>query len=115
MTVKAAIIDKLKNHEYDQNGYEDAVGDIYTLIHYIADLEDKLQAARAFTPRNITGGAESRGMANKTIVIDTCGRVWARHGRDKWFPCRTVFDEAMGELPKEGAPYTVVYDPDRRS
>lgn len=115
MTIKATILDKLRNYEYEKNDYADAVGDIYALIHHIADLEDELQAAQALTPRDIAGGPESRGLADRTITIDTYGRAWARCGEDSWFPLRILFDEAVDELPKESAPYAVVYDPDRRN
>lgn len=114
MTIEATILDKLKNYEYEKNDYQDAVDDIYALIHHIADLEDDLQAARAFTPRDIAGGAESRGLADRTIAIDAHESAWGRCGEDKWFPLRILSDEAMVDLPKEGAPYTVVYEPGRR-
>lgn len=114
MTIKTTILDKLRNYEYEKSDYADAVDDIYTLIQYVADLEDELQAARAFTPRDIAGGPESRGLADRTIAIDAYGCAWGRCGEDKWFPLRILFDEAADELPTEGAPYAVVYDPDRR-
>jgi len=43
MSVPARIVDKLRNYEYGQDGYADAVGDIYTLIRRIALLEEAIE------------------------------------------------------------------------
>lgn len=58
MTIEATILDKLKNYEYEKNDYQDAVDDIYALIHRIADLEeenddlrDSLQEQKAWEGR----------------------------------------------------------------
>lgn len=46
MSASARIVDKLRNYEYGKCGYEDAVGDIYALIHRIADLEEEIDGLR---------------------------------------------------------------------
>ena len=43
MSVPARIVDKLRDYEYGKDGYEDAVNDIYTLIHRIALLEEEIE------------------------------------------------------------------------
>ena len=43
MSVPARIVDKLRNYEYGKSDYADAVGDIYALIHRIADLEEDIE------------------------------------------------------------------------
>lgn len=42
MSAPGRIVDKLRNYAYEQDGYADAVGDIYALIHRIADLEEEI-------------------------------------------------------------------------
>lgn len=111
MSVPAMILDKLRNYEYEKTGCGDAVGDIYALIHHIADLEDELRAARALTPRDIAGGTASRGAADGTVAIDAYGCAWGRLDPGCWFPLRPDFDSGEIELPKTGGPYAIVYTP----
>ena len=111
MSVPAMIVDKLRNYEYEKCGCEGAVGDIYALIHHIADLEDELCAARAFTPRDIAGGTASRGASNGTVAIDAHGCAWARVDPGCWFPLRVDVDSEVLELPESVGPYAIVYTP----
>lgn len=46
MSAPTRIVDKLRNCEYEKNGYEGAVDDIYALIHRIADLEEEIDDLR---------------------------------------------------------------------
>ena len=46
MSAPAWIVDKLRNYEYEKNGCEGAVSDIYALIHRIADLEEEIDDLR---------------------------------------------------------------------
>ena len=46
MSAPARIVDKLRSYAYGQDGYADAVGDIYALIHRIADLEEEIEDLR---------------------------------------------------------------------
>ena len=43
MTASSRIVDKLSTYWYEKNGCEEAVGDIYALIHRIADLEEDIE------------------------------------------------------------------------
>lgn len=43
MSAPAGIVDKLRSYEYEQDGYADAVGDIYALIRRIALLEEEIE------------------------------------------------------------------------
>lgn len=43
VSVPARIVDKLRSYAYGQDGYADAVGDIYALIHRIAFLEEEIE------------------------------------------------------------------------
>lgn len=111
MSVPAMIVDKLRNYEYEKCGCGDVAGDIYALIHQIADLEDELRAARALTPRDIAGGTASRGAADGTVAIDAFGCSWARVDPGCWFPLRHDPNSEVIELPKENGPYAIVYTP----
>lgn len=111
MSVPAMIVDKLRNYEYEKCGCGDVVGDIYALIHQIADLEDELRAARALTPRDIAGGTASRGAADGTVAIDAFGCSWARVDPGCWFPLRHDPNSEVIELPKENGPYAIAYTP----
>lgn len=115
MSAPAAIVDKLRNYEYEKRGCGDVVGDIYALIHQIADLEDELRTARALTPRDIAGGTASRGATNGTVAIDAYGCAWARVDPGCWFPLRHDPNREVLELPESGGPYAVVYTPGRES
>lgn len=46
MSAPGTILEKLRNYAYEQDGYADAVGDIYALIHRIADLEEEIDDLR---------------------------------------------------------------------
>ena len=46
MSAPTRIVDKLRSYEYGQDGYADAVGDIYALIHHIASLEEEIDDLR---------------------------------------------------------------------
>lgn len=115
MSVPAMIVDKLRNYEYEKRGCGDVVGDIYALIHQIADLEDELRAARALTPRDIAGGTASRGATNGTVAIDAYGCAWARVDPGCWFPLQHDPNREVLELPESGGPYAVVYTPGEES
>lgn len=41
MSVPAGIVEKLRDYEFEKDGCGGAVGDIYALIHHIADLEEE--------------------------------------------------------------------------
>ena len=132
MTVPARIVDKLRNYEYEKTGYESAVGDIYALIHRIADLEEEiedlrveareksawegrynalLEEAEASRPREIDGGVASRGAADRAIVVDRDGYPWISYEGGWW---RLVKDMASGKRPELHpllGPYTFAYIP----
>lgn len=42
MSASPRIVDKLRNYEYEESGCGGAVGDIYALIHRIAELEEEI-------------------------------------------------------------------------
>lgn len=42
MSAPSSILEKLRDYEYEKNGCEGAVGDIYALIHHSAALEEKI-------------------------------------------------------------------------
>lgn len=46
MSAPPRIVDKLRNYEYEKSGCGGAVGDIYTLIHRIAALEEEIDDLR---------------------------------------------------------------------
>lgn len=46
MSAPPRIVDKLRNYEYEKSGCGGAVGDIYTLIHRIAALEEGIDDLR---------------------------------------------------------------------
>lgn len=115
MSIPATIVDKLRNYEYEKCDCGGAVGDIYALIHHIADLEDEIHAARAFTPRDIVGGTASRGATDGTVAIDAYGCAWACVYPGCWFPLRIDADSEVTELPEEGGPYAIVYTPGGRN
>ena len=111
MSAPVTILDKLRNYEYEKCGCEGVVGDIYALIHRIADLEDELRVAHAFTPCDNAGGTASRGAADGTMAIDAYGCAWARVDPGCWFPLRHDPNGEVAELPKSGGPYAIVYTP----
>ena len=46
MSAPSSILEKLRDYEYEKNGCGGAVGDIYALIHRIADLEEEIDDLR---------------------------------------------------------------------
>ena len=132
MSNKAAILEKLRNYEYEKRGCGDAVGDIYALIHHIAVLEEEiddlkikareaeawegrynalLEECEAGRPRVIDGGEASRGAASMTVALDVNGYPWLCYTGGWW---RLVKDVAQGkrdELHPILAPYAIVYTP----
>ena len=42
MSAPSSILEKLRDYEYEKNGCGGAVGDIYALIHRIAELEEEI-------------------------------------------------------------------------
>ena len=46
MSAPASIVEKLRDYEYEKDGCGGAVGDIYALIHRIADLEEEIYDLR---------------------------------------------------------------------
>lgn len=46
MSVPTQIVDRIGTYWYEKNGCEGAVGDIYALIHRIADLEEEIDDLR---------------------------------------------------------------------
>nr|DAP02517.1 MAG TPA: hypothetical protein [Caudoviricetes sp.] len=136
MSAPARIVDKLRNYEYEKDGYADAVGDIYALIHHIAGLEEEiddlrveareksawegryyalLEECEASRPREIDGGEGSRGAADGVIAIDAGGKAWRTCYPGCWFPLRLDTDAEMTELPEENGPYMLVYIPEGES
>ncbi len=107
--VEAAVW-RLQHFANYGTGY-DVPKDIRTLIAHIAELEDELRAARAFTPRDNAGGTASRGATNGTVAIDAHGCAWARVDPGCWFPLRVDVDSEVLELPESGGPYAIVYTP----
>ena len=133
MSAPARIVDKLRNYEYEKDGYADAVGDIYALIHHIAALEEEiddlrgeareknawegrynalLEECEASRPPEIDGGEGSRGAADGVIAIDADGKAWRTCYPGCWFPLRLDTNAEMTELPEENGPYTLAYIPD---
>lgn len=136
MSAPARIVDKLRNYEYEKDGYADAVGDIYALIHHIAGLEEEiddlrveareksawegryyalLEECEASRPPEIDGGEGSRGAADGVIAIDADGKAWRTCYPGCWFPLRLDTDAEMTELPEENGPYMLVYIPEGES
>lgn len=46
MSAPVRIVDKLRNYAYEKSGCTEAVGDIYALIHRIAELEEEIEDLR---------------------------------------------------------------------
>lgn len=46
MSAPVRIVDKLRNYAYEKSGCTEAVGDIYALIHRIAELEEEIDGLR---------------------------------------------------------------------
>lgn len=71
MSDKTAILDKLK--EYEKTGhYDGAVGDIYALIHHIADLEEDRKELRA---QDLSGPSISESIRDRNNARDTESRL----------------------------------------
>lgn len=71
MSDKTAILDKLK--EYEKTGhYDGAVGDIYALIHHIADLEEDRKELRARgKEQELSGPSTSESIRDRNNARDT--------------------------------------------
>ena len=106
MSVPATIVDKLRNYEYEKCGCEGAVGDIYALIHRIADLEEEIDSLKAHAPRPVEG--DGSDLPAGTVVIDKIGDAWRRYRLEGWVP---TGDGPYDSLPESCAPYTIVYTP----
>ena len=134
MSASAWVVDKLRNYGYEKGGHMGAVGDIYTLVHYIADLEEEVDALRdevsrksawegrywalleeaeAARPREIGGGAESRGMPDGTIVIDCLGRPWISSEGCWWRLTKDIASGRLTWLPPLAAPHTIIHTPNK--
>lgn len=113
MSIPAMIVDKLRNYEYEKRDCGDIVGDIYALIHHIADLEEEIDDLReASTPRVLED--DGSDLPTGTVVIDKNGDAWQRYETSGW--------EVIGgcccmhhTLPDDGVPYSVVYTPEEES
>ena len=132
MSVPARIVDKLRNYEYEKNGYEGAVNDIYALIHHIALLEEEIDGLRVEArekdawegrynalleecevsrPPVIDGGKDSRDIPKGAMVVSQHGNAWGRE-RDGWMELYAYeSEESTPELPEKFGPYTIVYTP----
>jgi hypothetical protein len=113
MSNKAAILDKLRNYEYEKRGCGDAVGDIYALIHHIAVLEEEIDDLKeAAAPRTVEG--DGSDLPFGSVVIDCDGDAWQRDWADGW----SLAGESSENTPvlRPGfAPYTIVYTPGEES
>ena len=111
--INARVDNWARGGEYGPGGFpkDTAQKDVAFLLAHIADLEDELRAARAFTPRDNAGGTASRGATNGTVAIDAHGCAWARVDPGCWFPLRVDVDSEVIELPESGGPYAIVYTP----
>ena len=133
MSVPARIVDKLRNYEYEKRGCEWAVGDIYALIHHIADLEEEiedlraeareksawegrywalLEEAEASRPPEIDD--DGHDLPQGSIAIDTDGLPWGRTLWG-WSILRPDFRSRTKLLAPENGPYTIVYTPEEES
>ena len=112
MSIPARIVDKLRNYEYEKNGYEGAVNDIYALIHHIADLEEEIEDLKeAAVPRTVEG--DGSDLPAGTVVIDRGGHPLMK-ADDEWNIAR--FDDYTPSLAADNrAPYTIVWTPEEES
>lgn len=110
MSVPATIVDKLRNYEYEKRGCGDAVGDIYALIHHIADLEEEIDQLKASAGIN-DGGCASRGASDGVIAVDILGRPWVAREGGWWRLMKDVIAGKSSELPQQYAPYNIVHVP----
>lgn len=136
MSVPARIVDKLRNYEYEKCGCEDAVGDIYALIHHIAVLEEEiedlrveareksawegrynalLKEAEASRPPVIDGGEASRGAADGTITLDSTGQPLLAQEGGWWRLVKDVMAGKRPELHPLIGPYTIIHTPKEES
>ena len=134
MSVLARIVDKLRNYEYEKCDYEGVVGDIYVLIHHIADLEEEnddlrdslqeqkawegrywalLEEAEAARPRKIGGGPETQNMPDGTIVLDRCGCLWISSEGSWWRLVKDIVFGRLAWLPPLAAPHTIIHTPNK--
>lgn len=107
MSAPSRIVDKLRNYEYEKCGYDGAVGDIYALIHHIADLEEEIDDLKeAAVPRTVEG--DGSDLPIDTVVVDKNGDAWQHYETTGWEPiggcCCTHH-----ALPDDGVPYTIVW------
>ena len=110
MSVPATIVEKLRNYEYEKRGCGDVVGDIYALIHHIAELEEKIDNLRAEV-RKIDGGDASRGAASMTVALDINGYPWLCYEGGWWRLVKDIVRGKRSELHPLLGPYSVVYTP----
>lgn len=113
MSNKAAILEKLRNYEYEKRGCGDVVGDIYALIHHIAALEEEIDDLKeAAVPRTVEG--DGSDLPFGSVVIDCDGDAWQRDWADGW----SLAGESSENTPvlRPGfAPYTIIYTPKEES
>lgn len=108
MSVPAMIVDKLKNYEYEKRGCGDAVGDIYALIHHIADLEEEIDDLKEAVPRTVEG--DGSDLPFRTVVLDVDKDAWQRTHSGIWEFVGGAYD-LRETLSPRWAPYTVIYTP----
>ena len=73
MSNKAAILDKLRNYEYEKCDCGGAVGDIYALIHHIADLDQAVTDAKRIGARGILEDFSTDDRIR--LLLDAIGEV----------------------------------------
>lgn len=115
--IRVRVDNWARGGEYGPGGFPKCTAekDVAFLLAHIADLEDELRAARAFTPHDNAGGSASRGATDGTVAIDAFGCAWTRVDPGCWFQLRIDFNSEVTELPEEGGPYTIVYTPKEES
>jgi len=114
MSVPATIVDKLRNYKYEKRGCGDAVGDIYTLIHHIAALEEEIDGLKeAAVPRTVKG--DGSDLPTGTVVIDNVGDAWQRDDGGCWSPADFSPTLTADYLDAACAPYAIAYTPEDES
>lgn len=104
--------DKIKEHERTGH-YDGAVGDIYALIHHIADLEEEIDDLKeTAVPRVLEG--DGSDLPFGSVVIDCDGDAWQRDWADGW-SLAGESSENTSVLSPEFGPYTIVYTPEKES
>ena len=107
MSAPVAILDKLRNYEYEKCGCGAMVGDIYALIHHIAAPEEEVDDLKeAAVPRTVEG--DGSDLPAGAVVLDKIGGAWRRCRSEGWV---STGGGHYGSLPESGGPYTIIYTP----